>query len=744
MICRSKITVIPVLLMIFSFTAPAPSAAAAAPDENSSIRRFALIVGSNNGGADRVRLKYAHSDASSMARVLRDLGGVSRRDSMVLIEPTHGDLRSGFVRMRSKLEKARRAGERLELIFYYSGHSDENGLLLNGEHFTYPNIKKEINELPADVRIAVLDSCASGVLTRGKGGTRTAPFLLDSSGRVKGYAILTSASADETAQESERMGGSFFTHYLVSGLRGAADSSEDGIVTLNEAYHYAFHQTLARTESTQAGPQHANYDMQLAGSGDLVLTDLRGTSAILILAAELEGRIFIRDERGRLVAEIQKTAGQQMILGLEPGEYVATIEHREILRRGSVIIADGRKTELGTASLRVIKGEATIVRGSTGTPPAEDGPRRKGFRLSLVPGLSTAGTGRRGDNVITSFQLSALGHRAYANQGSEFNLIFALTDNYIHGAQFTGIFNKTGGSIRGLQAAGIFNMAGGWIRGVQVAGIFNRASSGGLGLQGAGILNLNDYVFNGVQFAGLANRTAGINGLQASGIVNIADGDVHGAQVSIANEARGQMRGLQAGFVNLGSRVSGVQLGLVNIAYEEMNGAPIGLINYAGDGIMAPAVWGSDTTLINLGLKMGSRYIYSILGAGVDPIGEDENRWASLITGIGGHIDFHPLWFEIDLVTHWLFPDYKWEGDRGSVSKLRFVLGYRPVEQLSLFVGPTLNLSSSETVKDPSLGYHFWADTIDDGHYMLYPGFVIGLQYEPQIEDGRLNAFYRE
>ena len=38
-------------------------------------------------------------------------------------------------------------------------------------------------------------------------------------------------------------------------------------------YRYAFDETLARTENTQAGPQHPSYDIQLTGAGDLVLTD---------------------------------------------------------------------------------------------------------------------------------------------------------------------------------------------------------------------------------------------------------------------------------------------------------------------------------------------------------------------------------------------------------------------------------------------------------------------------------------
>ena len=35
--------------------------------------------------------------------------------------------------------------------------------------------------------------------------------------------LLTSSSADEDAQESDAIAGSYFSHHLVSGLRGSAD-----------------------------------------------------------------------------------------------------------------------------------------------------------------------------------------------------------------------------------------------------------------------------------------------------------------------------------------------------------------------------------------------------------------------------------------------------------------------------------------------------------------------------------------
>ena len=79
-------------------------------------------------------------------------------------------------------------------------------------------------------------------------------------------------------------------------------------MTLQEAFQFASQETLARTEHTQGGPQHAAYEFDLAGTGDMVVTDVRTTQATLVLAPDLAGRIAVREARGALVVELRKTA----------------------------------------------------------------------------------------------------------------------------------------------------------------------------------------------------------------------------------------------------------------------------------------------------------------------------------------------------------------------------------------------------------------------------------------------------
>lgn len=145
-------------------------------------------------------------------------------------------------------------------------------------------------------------------------------------------------------------------------------------------------------------------------------------------------------------------------------------------------------------------------------------------------------------------------------------------------------------------------------------------------------------------------------GFQGAAIGNFAE-NLSGVQLSaISNIAYGELNGFQAGLANYSGKARGVQLGLVNIAREH-HGAPIGLINAVGDGMLAFNLYASDTSAANFAVKMGSRYFYSILGYGIYPVGDKNERRDSVITGLGGHIDFHPLWLEIDLVGHMLHRD---------------------------------------------------------------------------------------
>lgn len=331
-----------------------------------TLQRHALIIGANNGGPDRPRLQYAIADAERVARVLGDLGGVSDAHETVLRDPQAADLLAALDGLKARLVAAQSSGRppaRTEVFVYYSGHADERGLLLDDDRVSYRTLRERLDALPADVRIAVLDACSSGSFTRPKGGTRRPPFLVDESAAMKGYAFITSSAASEAAQESDRIRASFFTHYLVSGFRGAADTSGDGRVTLNEAYQFAFAETLGCTVDTRGGAQHPTYEINLTGAGDVVITDVRQTTARLVLDDALEGRAFVRTPSRLLVAELYKPAGREVEIALPPGAYDVKVERGRHTVGATVTVAADTRALVGAAQLAPAAPEPTRRRG---------------------------------------------------------------------------------------------------------------------------------------------------------------------------------------------------------------------------------------------------------------------------------------------------------------------------------------------------------------------------------------------
>ncbi|HMV67769.1 MAG TPA: caspase family protein, partial [Myxococcota bacterium] len=366
------------------------------------LRRFAFVVGANQGGDGRTPLRYAVDDARSVLGVLQELGGVRPVDGHLLEDPTWMELDVALEALGRDVREARRAGDRVELVVYYSGHSDERGLLLGPTDVAWNDLRGALSGIPADVRVTILDSCASGALLRSKGGAPAAPFLVDRSSSVTGEAFLTSSTAEEASQESDRIGGSFFTWHLVAALRGAADADADGVVTLSEAYDYTFRETRRSTENTLAGPQHPNYALDLKGQGDFVMTDLRAGATRLVLDDRIDGRLWVADDDGDLFAEVDKVVGSPLELSVPAGRYRLTLQAQPnrwvvdvVVPAGGTLVVDGadfardatalEETGLrgGAPALRTLPAGIQVVHGVGYGGPRDD---VRGVAFDLLDG----------------------------------------------------------------------------------------------------------------------------------------------------------------------------------------------------------------------------------------------------------------------------------------------------------------------------------------------------------------------
>lgn len=603
-----------------------------------SVTRYALIIGSNTGGDDRVTLKYAVRDAKTFAKVLTDMGGVEHRHCMLVTDPDKEALLRAFERFTKLIDKKENDSRRKEAIVYYSGHADADGIILGNAWYSYKAMRKNLQGISTDVKIAVLDACASGNLTREKGGKHRKPFLYDMATSMEGYAFLTSSASDEVSQESDAIKSSFFTHYLISGMRGPADANSDGKVTLNEAYEFAYDATLQRTVKTKAGPQHAAYDIRLKGSGDLVLTDVRTASAQLQLDEKISGRVFIHDMDGHMLVELLKKVDAPMSIGLEPGTYEVVVSDAKKTASAEAVLQSGKTTILSVDQMAMMDKLATVSRGGVNPSTAvTDEYAHIPCNVSILP---TIGVNSGSHKTVTYSSISILGGRTHRLRGVEISSGLSIATEEMSGIQISAVAG-IGGEVTGMQLTGGVNIAHENVTGVQLAGGIN-SSKGVTGVQTSGACNITTDNTYGVQLAGVLNHVLGDTRLfQVAGAYNYVTGGGYALQLSGGvNIGKRNINGLQltGGGNYIGESFQGAQLsGGVNIVKNAATGLFLtGGGNYCGNTCNGVLLSGGANIVKqeSKSLQITGGYNYNGAGATAIQIAGGANITAATIRGI--------------------------------------------------------------------------------------------------------------
>lgn len=724
---------------------------AAPQGDNARINRYVVAVSANFGGQGRPVLRYAESDAKSFAKVLGEMGGVQAGNVILVKEPGVAALQKQLDGLDAKIAQGKNAAGRNEVLFYYSGHADEKGLRLGNEVYAWKELRKRIDAMNADVKIAVIDACGSGAITRLKGGVAVPAFMVDQSSDMKGYAFITSSTQDESSQESDKLRGSFFTHSLVSGLRGAGDLSGDGKVTLSEAYQFAFNETLQRTEKTMGGAQHPSRDMNLAGTGDVVMTDLRSTSAGLELNEDVDGRLFIRDANGELVAELYKKAGRAMSLGFPAGKYSVRLERPAEFSEAVVTLQNNRREKLSHRQFAAVSAEQTTLRGEIG-----------GNRVCVDGDTIACSLDSLDHNGKYRVTFNAVDSDKEPRKGIQIGVFVAEADDYMLGTQLSLIANVAKKEMHGLQVTDIYNGANAHFEGAQISGMINYAQSFD-GAQIASTLNIAGKNSSGAQVSGTANFIAdSLNGAQVSPALNYAgQADVQvtaalniaadaGVQVSAAMNIAGKsdvqvtaamniagtVEGAQVSTMNIAGRANGRQVGIINIC-GTCESTPIGLINIVGNGVWSVTSSVNEMGALGLSLHLGTAYLFTAFeGTREFEKGSNFKHFSDMYeTGLGLGTQFgkYGNHFELEYMFLNAREGLGMDSDEDDINfhhRLRLGFEHKLFPGFGMTVGGTLNIVSEgnadKVIVKPRSEYH--DDFSVNGHKARWwPGFYAGL-----------------
>jgi hypothetical protein len=331
--------------------------------------RFALLIGNNVGGIEDGALRWAEEDARRVRDVFQELGDVAQGRALLLLGVDVDQMRSALARLRGQVEEAKRQGYRSEVFIFYSGHGDASSLHFGSQRFDLQEFKRLIQAIPADTSVTIIDACRSRALKSGRGkGARHGPAFDISLPREPGpvgRVVITSAGANEIAQETDEYKSSFFTHHMLSALRGAADADSDGRVTLAEFYRYVYHHTLASSHGVTAAVQHPEMEVKLEGEGEIAMTNLERSGSTLVLPRGIGGDFLLVDDRnGRVIAEVRKPEKESRSLALPTGRYRVQLRSGGRIFAGEVALEWGGRRKLDASVLQEQPLVAALTKGS--------------------------------------------------------------------------------------------------------------------------------------------------------------------------------------------------------------------------------------------------------------------------------------------------------------------------------------------------------------------------------------------
>ena len=306
-------------------------------DDDSNLRRFALIVANNDSVDPGVEpLQYADDDGaryfemfsslSTRAELLTTLDSESQRVFPGVTEetrpPTRTSLKLTVESLKADIKQARKAGYETEMYVVFTGHGnvgpEGNGYLsLADSKLERDELFRQVIEpLGADFTHLIIDACHAYFMVNSRGGSGD-DWEDDRSGQTlnrqlnayltreqkesrqtrRTVGVIVSTAGTAEVHEWSKFRGGVFSHELRSGLLGAADANGDGQVTYPEIEAYL---VAANAAVTNPKAKINVYAEAPAQDRSRPLTELGAyeEATLLTIPGGVSGRYHLEDARG--------------------------------------------------------------------------------------------------------------------------------------------------------------------------------------------------------------------------------------------------------------------------------------------------------------------------------------------------------------------------------------------------------------------------------------------------------------
>jgi len=298
------------------------------------------------------RLRYIVNDVNALEQALCQRGDFNRRHVKAIHDRSFGQrpTREGMEKAVQEFLVRPQSGDRL--VVYFSGHGfrdDEGDLYLapldcdpsDPQNTGVPVrwLREQVASSKAETKIVILDACHAGSERSVSAGRRDAGSedVGEAFRDLDRVVTIASSAASQPSRLDPDHEHSLFTYWLIEGLKGSADSSRDGVVSIDELFGFV-HQAVSLRSESLGGRQTPVRIVRPDVDGVPVAVKLvpqKLTTVLDDLALRLSERISARSIGRVGVLEFVDATESGELLGVKYGvlgQWCAESLHERLLR----------------------------------------------------------------------------------------------------------------------------------------------------------------------------------------------------------------------------------------------------------------------------------------------------------------------------------------------------------------------------------------------------------------------------
>jgi len=236
-------------------------------EQSKEVKIWAVIIGAAHYN-HMPALRYTDDDAYQLYAFMKSPEGGALPDHQITLLIDEDATRTNILQsMRSVFFKA---DENDVVLFYFSGHGLQGAFLpidydgINNS-LSHEEVREILKISKAKHKLVLADACHSGSLVQVK-----TPLYITLEKFYKafeetegGTALLLSSKGEEFSLEDGGLRSGIFSHFLIRGLKGEADTDSDKIVTIKELFDFVSQKVRRYTANVQSPTLSGKYDAKM-------------------------------------------------------------------------------------------------------------------------------------------------------------------------------------------------------------------------------------------------------------------------------------------------------------------------------------------------------------------------------------------------------------------------------------------------------------------------------------------------